>query len=415
MKSLVSSLLLFVFGFGALAATPISALPPAKCEKDFVSFEAWREDFRLEAVRNGISTATWREALPLITVDPLILKKDRSQGAFYIPFLSFALPRAHSRIGRARAVLSRHQALFQSIEKQFGIASEVIVAFWGMETDFATGPITPSFPIIRSMATLAYDCRRAALFRDNLLSALRLVERNELTVDELQGQWAGEMSGLQLTPSNYFNFGVDFDKDGKRDIVHSVPDLIASAANMFKSYGWVKGQPYILEVKVPNQLPWQNADLTMQKMFSVAAWSHVGVTKVDGSPLPPLPLNAALMLPMGRLGPAFLAFPNFKALLQWNSSINNALTAAYLASRAKDPSLPAMRPGNGSPEVMTAQELKELQTLFSKQGYQMGKIDGFLGGQTRIATREMQLKFNMPADAYPTRELLAKMRTLPPK
>lgn len=399
----------------SFASGPAAALPPAKCQKDFNSFEAWREDFRLEATRKGISTATWREALPQITVDSEILRRDRSQGAFYVDFLTYSVPRAHPRIQRARNILKQRAALFQSIEKQYGIATEVIVAFWGLESDFRSGRINPTFPIITSMATLAYDCRRSANFRDNLMSALKLIENGDLTVEELEGQWAGEMSGLQLTPSNYFNFGTDFDKDGKRDIVNSVPDMMASAASMFKSYGWVKGQPYILEVKVPAQLPWQNADLAMQRMFPVAAWSRVGVTKVDGSPLPALPLNASLMLPMGRLGPAFLAFPNFKTLLQWNASISNALTAAYLASRAKDPSLPPMRTGNGEPEIMTSKELKELQTLLSKQGYNMGKIDGYIGTQTRIATRDMQLKLKLPADSYPTRELLAKVRQLPVK
>jgi lytic murein transglycosylase len=395
-----------------MASGPIAQLPPAKCKKDFNSFEAWREDFRLEAVKAGVSTQTWNEALPFLQPDPAILAKDNSQGAFYTSFTKYASQRANSRVNRARSLLSENSALFKRVEATYGVPGEILVALWGLETDFAVSKIaglTP-LPIITSMTTLAYDCRRPALFRDNLKSALLLIENNIVSTEKLKGQWAGEMSGLQLTPSNYLNFGVDFDKDGRRDIVNSVPDLMASAASMLKSYGWAAKQPYMIEVKVPAVMDWSKADLTLTQMYSIADWSKEGVTLADGSALPAGLPKASLMLPMGHLGPSFLAFANFKSLLQWNYSLNNGLTVSYLAYRAADPSSKPFRMGNGTPEVLTSDMLKRLQTILStKYGFDMGKIDGFLGTQTRTATRAMQIKLGMPADGYPTTELLNKL------
>ncbi|MEK6554561.1 MAG: lytic murein transglycosylase [Bdellovibrionota bacterium] len=410
-SSSVAVSLALLFNSSGEASGPAIKLPPAKCQKDFNSFEAWREDFRVEAMRSGVSTVTWNAALPSLVVDTEVLSRDNSQGAFYTSFLKFSIPRAHPRIPRARNLLKSHGALFKKVEATYGIPGEILLSLWGLETDFAvsTIPGATQFPILSSMTTLAYDCRRPEIFRDNLKSALKLIENKTVDIENMTGQWAGEMSGLQLTPSNYLNFGVDFDKDGRIDIVNSVPDLMASAASMLKSYGWVAKQPYIIEVKVPEKMDWQYADLTLEKMHPLANWTKQGVTLADGSALPAGLPNASLMLPMGHLGPAFLAFPNFKTLLQWNASLNNALTASYLAYRTANVNAPPMSSGNGTPEILTAAMLKNLQTLLAKRGYNMGKIDGFLGTATRAATKDMQMKLGLPADGYPTTELLNKL------
>lgn len=387
-------------------------LPPAACKKDFNSFEAWREDLRVEAQKKGISKETWDLALPQMQPDPEILRRDQSQGAFYVNFLDYSIPRSHSRLTRARSILKKHKTLMDKVEATYGIPGEILIALWGLETDFAMVVNAKAYPIIRSMTTLAYDCRRPSIFRENLLSALLFIEKGELGLDEMVGQWAGEIGGLQLTPSNYYEFGVDFDKDGERNIVKSTPDLMASAASMLKSYGWKKGEPYLLEVAVPEKMNWEEADLTATKMKNLASWKTAGVTLPNGKSLPALSQPAALMLPMGRLGPAFLAFPNFKTLFQWNASLNNALTVGYFASRIKDPSLAPMSRGRGQAEVLTKSELTELQNLLAKKGYEVGKIDGFLGTQTRAATQSVQLKLGLPADAYPTPEVLNKLRTM---
>lgn len=394
----------------AQASVQQAELPPALCKKDFNSFEAWLEDFRVEAFAKGVTQETWDMARHQLQFDSSILARDQQQGGFYKNFLEFSIPRSHRRIAPGRQILQKNAELFKAIEARFGVSAEVLVAFWGMETDFALKQ-SSQYPVVTSMATLAYDCRRSALFRQNLLHSLLLIEQKVLPLSQMKGQWAGEMSGLQFTPSNYYNFAIDFDGDNKRDMLNSLGDLMGSAARIFKDFGWKAGQPYLIEVKVPQNLPWQDADLTLVKMNPVSVWSQYGVTTVDGAPLPFQGLNAALMLPMGRLGPTFLAFDNFKTLLLWNASLNNALTAGYLASRIRNPHLKDMRRGNGNPEVLSSAQLIELQTLLQKKGYNVGKIDGFLGTQTRIATRDLQIKWGLPADAYPTSEVLNRLRS----
>lgn len=409
--AVTSSLLLSsVFAERAQASGLPADLPPAKCQKDFQSFDAWKQDFRKEALASGISVQTYELAQSQITFSSAIIAKDQSQGGFYKAFLDFALPRATPRIAPARALLAKHASVFNKIKSETGMAPEILIAFWGMETDFRMGKSANQSPVITSMATLAYDCRRAAAFRMNLLAALHLLEKNEVQIGNMVGEWAGEMSGLQFTPSNYWEFGVDFDGDGHRDPVNSVSDMMGTAANMFVQNGWRRGEPYMTEVKVPANMAWEEADMTVTKIRPMSFWQQQGVTTVSGATLPHSNMQGALMLPMGRLGPAFIAYPNFRALLKWNASSNNALTAAYLASRVISPATPAMSPGRGKVEVMTSPELKELQTLLTAKGYNVGKIDGFIGTGTREAVRAEQLKLGLPADAYPTHELIAKLR-----
>lgn len=401
----------FLFQTSVFASGPHTELPPAKCEADFPSFEAWRADFKREALASGVTEDIWNQAERQMKPDANILRKDNSQGGFYVDFLKFS-QRGESRVSAGRKVFNSYRAIFSAVEKQYGVSSEILAAFWGMESDFATKMTRNLSPIITSMTTLAYDCRRAALFRLNLLSALLLLKDKDMELDELQGQWAGEMSGLQFTPANLYQYGVDFNRDGRRDVVNSIADMMGTAANVFKDYGWKAGQPYILEVKVPDQMAWQNADLTLEKMFPMSYWANQGVTLPDGSPLVIKNLQASLMLPMGRFGPTFLAFDNFKTILMWNASLNNALTASYLASRIKDESLRPMSKGKKSVEVMSKEQLIEFQTLAAKHGFDIGDIDGFLGTRTRAVTQELQLKWGLPADSYPTSEILNILRKM---
>ncbi len=401
-----------IFSFNtALANGTFDDLPPAKCEADYNSFQAWLNDLKAEALSEGISQQTWNAALANLKYDSEIIRKDQRQGGFYKGFLDFAIPRAHPRIDRARQQLNKYKSTFDRIRRDYGVAPEVIVAFWGMESDFQVKVrLSQAFPILTSMATLAYDCRRANIFRFNLISALKLVQHGDLEMSELYGQWAGEMSGLQFTPANYYHYGVDYDGDGVVRIEHSAADMFATAANMFKEYGWKANQPYILEVKVPDQLPWENADLTLEKKFPISYWSNLGVTLPNGQPLPMQNQNVSLMLPLGRFGPTFLAYENFETLLKWNASLNNALTAAYLASRVANPNLGEMSHGKKEVEVLSKEELTEFQSIAERKGYDIGDVDGLLGTKTRAVTQALQLKWGLPADSYPTRAILNRFR-----
>jgi hypothetical protein len=221
------------------------------------------------------------------------------------------------------------------------------------------------------------------------------------------GDWAGEFGGMQFTASDYLKNAIDFDGDGRRDLIHSVPDTLASAANFLVSLGWQRDQPWLQEVRVPANLPWQEADVNIQHPQS--KWVGWGVKAAHGS-LPSGDLPAALILPMGRQGPAFLAYPNFKAFLGWNSAMVYSTTVAYFATRlAGAPNVDHAGAANVAP--LSAQQIMELQRLLIKQGYEgVGEIDGKVGNGTRNATKKAQLKTGLPADSYPTAELIEKLR-----
>jgi lytic murein transglycosylase len=283
----------------------------------------------------------------------------------------------------------------------------VLTAFWGLESDF--GANFGNYKILSAIATLAYDCRRPDFFRTQLFDALRIIERGDQSVDSMIGDWAGEFGGMQFTASDYLKNAVDFDHDGRRDLIHSVPDTIASAANFLVSLGWKRGEPWLQEVRVPQSLPWDQADVAIT--HPQAQWVAWGVKAAHGS-LPPGNLPASLILPMGRHGPAFLAYPNFQAFLGWNSAYVYSTTVAYFATRlAGAPTVD--HEGAQSVQVLNTEQVMELQRLLNKQGYDVGEVDGKVGSGTRSAVKKAQLKFSLPADSYPTAELIERLRAAP--
>jgi len=234
---------------------------------------------------------------------------------------------------------------------------------------------------------------------------VRLIERGDLRAAEMIGSWAGELGQLQFIPERYFEFGVDFDGDGRVNMMKSSADALASAANYLQSIGWRRGEPWLQEVRVPKELPWEQADLTIK--LPLSQWKAWGVTQVDGTPLSTGGPDASLLLPMGRNGPAFLAYPNFDVYLVWNNSLVYSTTAAYFATRLAG----AGKVSRGSnADLLSVAEVREVQKLLSARGYDVGKVDGIIGAMTRAAVKDMQLKYGLPADSYPSKQLLAKLR-----
>jgi len=367
------------------------------------SFEGWLEQFRHEAGGAGLSPRALA-ALDGIAFDERVLRQDRGQPSLSQSFLEFADPVVSSdRLTRGRALLDEHSATFSRIEREFGVPGPVIVAFWGLETDY--GAFTGGFSSLRSLATLAYDCRRPDYFRAELLDALKIVEDGHLVPRQMQGAWAGELGQVQFTPSNYLKYAVDYDGDGRRDLVGSVPDALASTANYLKALGWRAGEPWLEEVRVVDGMPWWKA---ARGAFEPRAfWAALGVTRADGSPLPADRAPSALMLPMGRLGPAFIAYENFGVYWEWNQSSNYSLAAAYFATRIGGE--PRLNRGN-APAILSATEMQEVQERLNAIGYEAGTPDGRLGELTRAGVKQAQLAFGLPADGYPTRELLERLR-----
>jgi lytic murein transglycosylase len=391
--------------FVAALLTGLTAASPASAACDNPGdFPAWLQEFRQEAAAQGLSTGAL-SALDAVRYDQKVINADRRQGVFSQSFLEFAGRMvADYRMSQGKQLLGKYADTFARIERDFGVPGPVIVGFWGLETDF--GANLGDFPTLQSLATLAFDCRRPDMFRAELIAALTLLDRGDLAPGDLKGAWAGEVGQMQFVPTYYLQLAVDYDGDGKRNLVRSVPDVLASSANLLKYHGWQVGQPWLEEVRVPDELPWQEADLAIKHPRS--QWSAFGVTYADGSALPADGLPASLLLPMGRLGPAFLAYENFSVYTEWNQSLVYATTAAYYATRLAG----APRVRAGSAEAPSREQIMDVQQRLQAMGYDVGKIDGIIGAGTRAAVKAVQLQLGMPADSYPSPDFIAALRRM---
>ena len=407
----------------SLSASAQTALPPAKpapssraasCHNG-QSFDRFLTELKQQALAAGVSQRALSEAGPYLVYDQGIVNRDRGQRVFGQIFTEFAGRMAASyRMQQGQERIRTYAAAFARAEKEYGVPPAVIAAFWGLESDF--GANMGNLPTLRSLVSLAYDCRRSEMFQNETIAALKVIDRGDLSPAEMVGSWAGELGQTQFLPAHYFNYAVDYDGDGRRNLLRSAPDVIGSTANYIATgLKWRRGEPWLEEVRVPNAVsfasnfPWDQADLTIQ--LPRAKWAQLGVTYADGRALPNDNLPASLLLPMGRTGPAFLAYANFAAYTEWNNSLIYSTTAGYLASRIAG-AAPMRRPA-----VAVAQlpynEIKDLQQLLVRAGFTVGKVDGVLGQQSRSAVKAMQMKYGLPADSWPTAELLARMRGTP--
>ena len=373
-------------------------------------YTSWLTAFLQEARAAGISERTLERALGGVAPDENIIRLDRKQHVFSQDFLTFAGRMVNDyRLSQGAKNIRKYADTFSRIEQDFGVPAAVITAFWALETDF--GANTGDMPTIPSLVTLAWDCRRPELFREQLMAALGIIDRGDLSVDEMRGAWAGELGQMQFLPGEYLEKGVDYDRDGRVDLIRSTPDALASTARAIRDLGWQTGQPWLEEVRITRDLPWEHTGTDV--MNSRAQWADWGVTQADGSPLPRDDLQASLLLLMGRNGPAFLAYPNFiNVYLEWNNSLVYSTTAAYLATRLAGAD--KVHPGRGEVMPLDIDQIKYLQTTLEQLGHDVGGADGIIGAKTRAAIRYAQLELGLPADSYPDQILLRYLDRLEP-
>ena len=391
----------------AAALAPIAAEARTSC-RNSGSFEGWKASFRSAASRAGVSDGTLRRAYDPIRFDRKVISRDRGQRFFALSFLQFSKKLvSKGRIGAGKRMLKRRASLFAAAERKYGVPGPVIAAFWALESDFGAG-INPKNQhlIFNALGTLAYDCRRSELFSEQLIAALKLVDRGMISYDRMIGSWAGEIGETQFLPAHVLDHAVDADGDGRIDLYGSDADIIFSTASYISHIGWRAGEPWLEEVRVPSSMPWEEADLDI--LHDRSKWAGWGVTRRDGAPLPAGGPPASLLLPMGRNGPAFLAYRNFRIYPEWNNSLNYALTAAYLATRLQG--APAYRSGNGAVDDFSSADIKALQQRLIALGHDTGGADGMLGVKSRAAVKAEQQRFGLPADSYPTRELVRRLR-----
>lgn len=365
------------------------------------SFANFVQGLKSEAIARGHAAATVNSFFASARQDQAVLKADRQQGVFQKDFTEFARHLiSANRLNTGRAKAQSYDRLFDRIEATYGVDRGVLLAFWAFETDF--GGFQGNINTLNALVTLSHDCRRPELFRPQVFAALKLYERGDFSPTKTTGAWAGEIGMVQMLPQDIIDNGVDGDGDGHVSLKTSAADALMSGGKMLAHLGWRKGEPWLQEVTLPANMNWAETGLRTTKPAS--AWAAQGVRPRHGQLATNLP--ASILLPQGRGGPAFIAYPNFRVFFEWNQSFTYVLTAAYFANRLQG--APVFDAGNPDPGLSSAQ-MKELQSKLAQRGYDVGKIDGILGAGTRAAVQDVQQKLGLPADAWPTRALLNRL------
>lgn len=366
------------------------------CGGDFGDFIA---GLKAEAAQRGIDPALADQFFDGIRQDPAVIRADRAQGVFQRDFIDFSRRLiSQGRIDTARANADRYDSTFDQIEAQYGVPRGVLLAFWAFETDF--GQVQGDFNTANALVTLAHDCRRPAQFRPQVFAALDLYARGDFDPDRTTGAWAGEIGQVQMLPADILENGVDGDGDGHVTLKASAPDALMSGGKMLAALGWHAGEPWLQEIILPEGLDW--AQTGLDKTLSTEVWAQMGVQGREASLWPGL--SSSVLLPMGRHGPAFMAYPNFRVYFRWNQSLVYVTTAAYFGTRIMGASV--YDPGDPDPGL-SGEQIRALQQRLTAMGYDVGDADGILGSKTRAAVQAEQVRLGLPADAWPTRDLLS--------
>lgn len=402
-------------------------------------FLVWLQKVKYEAKSLGISDDTTTDFTSHTIFLPNVIKQDRAQPEFITPFLDYFSKRVDDKkVAYGRTLMLKHHELLTQIESKYGVPKQVLIAFWGMETQY--GNVKGNIDVLSALATLAYEGRRSDFFRAQLLDAILMIELGYVDIERFKGSWAGAFGNMQFMPTTFMLYAVDGDADGVIDVVNSLPDAFASAAHYLASIGWKQNEPVMVEVKLPNDFDWQSAQLAVRK--APEEWSKLGVqvcvietdttdnltsmnvdTPLGGDnqktkrqvcdqeqtettlnikssgAFPNVSGMASILLPQGWQGPAFMVFDNFDIIMQWNRSVNYALSVAQLAKLLNlEPSI--LGGGFAESGALTYQQMLELQNRLNDLGFDAGVADGLPGLQTQAAVRSYQLQQQLPADGY---------------
>ncbi len=358
------------------------------------------------AARRGVSRASFATYTAALTPDLRIMDLLDGQPEFTKSFWDYLdLLVNDARIGQGRALLEQYRATFDAVERAYGVDRHVIAAIWGVETNYGT--LGGERPVIRSTATLACIGRRQNYFREEFLSALEILQRGDVRPGRLVGSWAGAFGPTQFMPTAFKKYAVDFDHDGRRDVVDSVPDIIASTANNLKKDGWVSGQTWGYEVVVPANFNFLLADRA--QMMTIRDWERYGLARPGGKPFPRPDDRAFLLIPAGVQGPGFLMLPNFRVIMKYNPAEAYALAIGHLADRLRGAE-PFAQSWPRYERVLSRDERLELQQLLARHGYDVGEPDGHLGAKTRAAIRDFQARIGQVPDGFASAVVLDRLR-----
>lgn len=388
-----------------LAPTPVQEKKPIEMRRD-PGLNRWVQGFRGRALAQGISPRVFDQAFRNVAYVPDVIRLDRNQAEFTKSIWDY-LDRAvsDSRVSNGKKALRQHGRTLAAIERAYGVEKEVVAAVWGMESNY--GNNRGDMPLISSLATLSYDGRRGRFFEKQLIAALKIIQSGDVRPENMTGSWAGAMGHTQFIPTSYLAFAVDFTGDGKRDIWSDNPaDALASTAAYLKRSGWKKGQPWGVEVKLPRNF---NYDLVSRKIKKMPSdWARLGVTDMRGRAVPDYG-SAALLLPAGAQGAAFLVFRNFRAIERYNAADAYVIGVGHLSDRLRGK--PAIQhPWPRGDRALKFAERKELQRRLTARGFNTQGVDGKIGPRSVAAIRAFQRSVGMAPDGYASLSVLKKLR-----
>ncbi|MCU0840989.1 MAG: lytic murein transglycosylase [Thiobacillaceae bacterium] len=395
-----------------LACTLIwSVAAVARADQAAADFAGWLAGLRQEAMARGIGEPILDAALGGVLPLPEVIALDQRQPEFFDTFLNYLERRvSEQRIEEGQDRLRQHGPLLDGIAARYGVPPVVLIAFWGLETNY--GGYLGNFPVPAALATLAHDSRRGEFFRGQLLDALEILQAGHVGPQDMKGSWAGAMGQLQFMPSTFRAYAVDGDGDGRVDLWGSLPDAFASAGNYLNRVGWREHERWGREVLLPEGFDLSQASLDLWK--PAHHWARLGVLQADGNPLPHSDLDAAILLPQGHQGPAFLVYPNFRVIMQWNRSVHYAIAVGHLSDRIAW--LPPLRNGrHADNRRMTRDQAQELQQRLAHLGFNPGEPDGVIGSRTKAAIRAYQAARGLPRDGHPSHALLEQLQAASPE
>ncbi|MCO5060327.1 MAG: lytic murein transglycosylase [Rhizobiaceae bacterium] len=371
-------------------------------------FQRWVRDFRGVAAKNGISGTTFDRAFRGVDApDPEVLEKARYQPEFTAPVWDYFDNRVNENsVEVGRAMARKYSSVLSSIERRFGVDRHILLAIWSMESNYGEALKNDNVMrnVVRSLSTLAYaDKRRAKFARTQLIAALKILQSGDIDVGHLTGSWAGAMGHTQFIPTSYQAYAVDFDRNGRRDIWGSIPDALATAANLLARNGWQSGETWGYEVVLPGGRKFPGGSM------SLAKWASIGVFRANGKPFPRPSDKAELKVPDGREGPAFLMTKNFFVIKRYNNADKYAMAVGLLADQIAGYG-GLVRDWNRPFTRLTFDETQELQKRLSVMGYYDGKIDGKIGEGSRGAIKAFQSRMGLTPDGHPSKEVLSNLR-----
>lgn len=392
-------------GQAALPPAAVAAAPDAATPTEDQRFAAWLAAFREEARAAGIQEPTLRAALDTAQLRHHSVELDRSQPEFVRQiwdYLDSAV--SATRVSRGQEKLSQYRAEADAASDRFGVPAPVIVAIWGIESNY--GQNHGDIPVIDALVALGFEGRREAWAKGELIAALKIIQQGDIDREHMIGSWAGAMGQTQFMPSAFLSRAVDADGDGRRDIWGSMADVLASTANYLHRAGWRTGEACAPEVTLPEGFDPARADASVRQ--DAEQWAAEGLRLADGSPLPRMS-EASILLPGGAKGPAFLVGPNFRAVLRYNNATSYALSVCLLAQRI-DGGPPVQAAWPREQRALNRNEVKALQAALNQKGFATGQPDGLVGPATRGALRDWQRSVGLPADGFPTVDLLARLQ-----